>query len=770
MLLALKYCKRAFISLILCLLLLDAASQVSNAASLIDMVNPLMGTASKNSLSTGNTYPAIALPWGMNFWVPQTGKMGDGWVYTYDAEKIRGFKQTHQPSPWINDYGQFSLMPVTGKLKFREDERASWFSHKAETAKPYFYSVYLADHDVVTEIAPTERAASFRFTFPQTDSAFVVLDAFDKGSFVKIIPSENKIIGYTTKNSGGVPTNFRNYFVLYFDKSFDITYVWHDSILVKDALEIMTDHAGAAVGFKTRKGERVNVRAASSFVSYEQAELNLQRELGKNEFETVKQKAKNVWEKEFSRIKVEGGTDDQIRTFYSCLYRTMLFPRKFYELDANGKVIHYSPYNGKVLPGYMFTDNGFWDTFRAVFPLFNLIFPSLNAQIQEGLVNAYKESGWLPEWASPGHRDCMIGSNSASIITDAYLKGIRGYDINILYEALLKNSENEGPLGSVGRKGVGYYNQLGYVPYNVGINENAARTLEYAYADYCLYLLAKELKRPAEEIERFAKRAQNYRNLFDPSHNLMRGKNSDGAFMSPFNPFKWGDAFTEGNSWHYTWSVFHDVQGLISLMGGEKSFVKMLDSVFKVPPIFDATYYGSVIHEIREMQIMNMGNYAHGNQPIQHMIYLYNYAGEPWKTQYWVREVMSRLYSPTPDGYCGDEDNGQTSAWYVFSALGFYPVCPGTDQYILGTPLFPKVTLKLESGKTIAITAPSNNKENKYIQSLSVNGRLYRKNWISHKTLMQGATLNFSMTALPNKERGANTDAYPYSFSGKKEF
>ncbi|MDR6564828.1 MULTISPECIES: GH92 family glycosyl hydrolase [unclassified Arcicella] len=730
----------------------------------VDLVNTLMGTASKPSLSAGNTYPAIALPWGMNFWMPQTGKMGDGWAYTYDADKIRGFKQTHQPSPWINDYGQFVIMPTTGKRVFKEDDRASWFSHKAEVAKPHYYSVYLADHDVTTEITPTERAAVLRFTFPKTDKAHIIIDALDKGSYIKIIPSERKIIGYTTKNSGGVPENFKNYFVIVFDKAFASTSTWNGKELVDNTLEIKENHTGAVIDFATEKGEKVQAKVASSFISFEQAEINL-KEIGKDNFEQVKSKGEKIWNASLNRLKVEGGTDQQTRTFYSCLYRTMLFPRKFYELDAQGKVVHYSPYNGKTLPGYMFTDNGFWDTFRAVFPFFNLMFPSLNAQIMEGLANTYDEIGFLPEWASPGHRDCMVGSNSASIIADAYLKGGRGFDINKLYEALLKNSENEGPVSSVGRLGVKYYNQLGYVPYDVKINENAARTLEYAYDDFCIYQLAKALKRPQAEIDRFAKRSQNYRNLFDPSTKLMRGKNQDGTFQSPFNPFKWGDAFTEGNSWHYTWSVFHDINGLSNLMGGSKGFSKMLDSVFVVPPVFDDSYYGFVIHEIREMQIMNMGNYAHGNQPIQHMIYLYNYAGQPWKTQYWIREVMNKMYQPTPDGYCGDEDNGQTSAWYVFSSLGFYPVAPATDQYVLGTPLFKKVTLSLENGKKITINAPENNTQNKYIQTLKFNGLLYTKNWLSHQKLMQGATIDFKMSASPNKARGTNTVDFPYSFS-----
>ncbi|WP_430972609.1 GH92 family glycosyl hydrolase [Sunxiuqinia rutila] len=733
----------------------------------VDYVNTLMGTDSEFKLSNGNTYPAIARPWGMNFWTPQTAKMGDGWVYGYDANKIRGFKQTHQPSPWINDYGQFSLFPMTGKLVINEEKRGSWFSHKAETAKPHYYKVYLADYDVVTEITPTERAAMFRFTFPENDESFVLVDAFDRGSSIKLIPSENKIIGYTTRNSGGVPDNFKNYFVVVFDKPFVKSEVWSKDKIIEGKTELTDNHVGAAIQFKTKKGEKIHARVASSFISYEQAERNL-KELGNDSFDQVKEKGAASWNKELSRIKVEGGTDDQIKTFYSCLYRVLLFPRKFYEYDENGDVVHYSPYNGEVLPGYMFTDNGFWDTFRAVFPFFNLMYPSLNEKIQEGLANTYKESGFLPEWASPGHRDCMIGSNSATIVADAYLKGLRGYDVETLWDAVVKNTMHEGPMSSVGRYGVDYYNKLGYVPYNVGVNENVARTLEYAFADYCVYQLGKALGKPESEIDIFAKRAMNYKNVFDKESSLMRGRNEEGSFQSPFSPFKWGDAFTEGNSWHYTWSVFHDMQGLIDLMGGKQEFVSMLDSVFVVPPIFDDSYYGGVIHEIREMQIMNMGNYAHGNQPIQHMIYLYNYAGQPWKTQHWAREVMDRLYTPQADGYCGDEDNGQTSAWYVFTAMGFYPVAPATDEYVIGAPLFNKITVELENGNTINIEAPKNGKDNRYVQSIDLNGKSYSKNYFKYDELMKGASIKFDMDAEPNKNRGTQASDFPYSFSKEK--
>lgn len=730
----------------------------------VDYANPLMGTDSDYSISTGNVYPAIARPWGMNFWTPQTGKMGDGWAYTYDANRIRGFKQTHQPSPWMNDYGQFAIMPVTGEMHFDEDDRQSWFSHKAETAKPYYYSVYLADHDVTTEITPTERAARFRFTFPESDSSYVVIDALDNGSYVQVLPEENKVIGYTTKNSGGVPENFKNYFILEFDKDFEIAGTFSDGTY-SESPEADSNHVGAVIGFKTAKGETVNAKVASSFISYEQAERNLQ-EIGNNDFDALKQQGREIWNQHLSRIKVEGGTPDQYKTFYSTLYRSLLFPRKFYEYDENGKVVHYSPYNGEVRDGYMFTDTGFWDTFRSLFPFLNLMYPELNGHMQEGLSNAYDESGWLPEWASPGLRNVMVGNNSASVVAEAYLKSKDSYewDIDNLYEALLHGANNAGPLTAVGRAGAEQYKELGYVPIDV-VNESAARTLEYAYDDFAIYQLAKALDRPQEEIDLYRERSFNYKNLYDPEHKLMRGKDSDGNWMEPFNPFQWGGAFTEGNSWHYSWSVFHDIQGLIDLMGGKEQFVDQLDKVFRLPPVFDESYYGSVIHEIREMQIANMGQYAHGNQPIQHMIYLYNYAGQPWKAQYWVRETMNRMYTPTPDGYIGDEDNGQTSAWYVFSAMGFYPVAPATDQYILGAPLFKKMTLKLENGNEVVINAPENNSDNRYINSVKFNGEEHTENWVSHEELMKGAVIDFEMTKTPNKERGTEEKDFPYSLS-----
>ena len=713
--------------LLIALLVAGCTAKPEMVTDPVDYVSTLVGTLSHHAFSTGNTYPAVALPWGMNFWTPQSGRMGDGWAYRYDQNWIRGFKQTHQPSPWINDYGQFAIMPVSDASRVNENARASYISHKSEVAKPYYYQVYLADHDINVELTPTERAAAFRFTFPEGKNSGIVIDAFDPGAEIQVLREKNAIVGYTTNNHGGVPENFRNWFVIKFDKP------------IEGYTE--EDHALVSVAFATERGEVVNLQTASSFISLEQAWRNLAEVEGR-EFDEIKTAARDRWNEVLGRIEVGGGSEEQYRTFYSCLYRATLFPRKFYEIDVDGNPIHYSPYNGQVCDGYLYTDTGFWDTFRALFPLLNLAYPSVNEEIQQGLANIARENEFLPEWASPGHRGCMVGNNSASVVADAILKGITPEkDWQTLYDCIVYGTEHVHPeVSSTGRLGHEYYNTIGYIPYNVGIHESVARTLEYAYNDWCILQLARKLGRPQEELDKWETRSNNWKNVFDPSHNLMRGRNLDGTFQEPFSPYKWGGAFTEGNSWHYTWSVFHDVDGLAEAMGGYEEFGHMLDSVFVVPPIYDDSYYGYRIHEITEMQVANMGNYAHGNQPAQHMIYLYNWAGQPEKTQKWVREVMDRLYSSAPDGYCGDEDNGQTSAWYVFSALGFYPVCPGSGEYAIGSPLFEKAIVHLENGEDLVINADGCGP---YIESIKLNGKAHNSWFLNHDDLKDGADITF---------------------------
>ena len=729
----------------------------------VDYVSTLVGTQSKHSLSTGNTYPAIAMPWGTHFWTPQTGRMGDGWAYVYTEDKIRGFKMTHQPSPWMNDYGQFSLMPVTTGAVWDEDARASWFSHKAESAKPYYYGVYLADHDTYLEITPTERAAAFRITYPERETSYLVVDGF-AGS--KCTISGSTISGVSTINTGGVAGNFALYFVVECDTPFT-------------SVKQVDEHgrAYAIVGFPTSKGQKVGLRVAASFISHEQALTNL-LELGDGDFDRLCADGRERWNEVLSRIEIEDGNIDHLRTFYSCLYRSVLFPRDFSEITAEGRRVHYSPHDGKVHDGYLFTDTGLWDTFRSQFSLTDLVYPEMASKMQEGFLNHYLESGFIPEWSSPGHRGCMIGNNSASVVAEAWLKGIRGdYDIETLWDALVGGAHSVHPtVDASGRLGYDYYDELGYVPCDVGINESAARTLEYAYDDWCIWQLGKDLCKSEEELAPYEKASQNYRKLFREDYGLMGGRNADGSFPAEFNPLKWGGDFTEGNSLHYTWSVFHDPAGLMDLMGGKEAFEAKLDGVFSMPPDFDDSYYGFTIHEIREMQIMNMGNYAHGNQPIQHMLYLYNWCGSPWKAQARIREVMEKFYTPAPDGYCGDEDNGQTSAWYVFSALGFYPVCPTSTEYALGTPLFRKATVHLPGGNLVVragvkgscrASAGDSDKiaRTPYVDNFRINGRRVTRNYLRHNELTGGARLDFTLSDSPNLSRGTKTEDLPYSYS-----
>lgn len=746
---------------LLTLALLGLGAHIATLAepiSWVDRVNPLIGTLSSFEISTGNTYPVISRPWGMNSWTPQTGKMGDGWQYVYTAGRIRGFKQTHQPSPWINDYGQFSIMPVVGKTPvFDEEERASWFSHKSEFASPYLYEVYLADYDTQVRFAPSERAAAFEVHFgrmSKPEERWIIVDAFDGGSSLKQRDAYS-ISGISRKNSGGVPKNFANYMTIRFkDRIVEVKpYERRDKEgKTHQMLAVRLQSEGLVVPFSV----------ASSFVSEEQALLNL-REVEGRTVAQVALEGKNEWNKVLGRIEVHDEVE-RTRTFYSNLYRCLLFPRRFYEINAQGKTIHYSPYNGEVLPGYMYTDTGVWDTFRALFPLINLVYPEEGAKMQEGMLAAYRESGFFPEWASPGHRDCMVGNNSASVVADAFLKGIGKVDTAELVRGLLKSANNRHPeVKSTGRYGHEYYNSLGYVPTDVGINESAARTLEYAYNDWCIAQVLKRSGAKTKDIQLFEERARNYRKLYDARVGWMRGREKSGKWQDNFNPYKWGDAFTEGNAIHYTWSVFHDVAGLMQLMGGEKAFERKLDSVFEMPPLFDNSYYGFTIHEIREMQIMNMGNYAHGNQPIQHMLYLYNYAGAPHKGQQAIREVMNKLYSSAPDGYCGDEDNGQTSAWYVFSALGFYPVTPAHNQYVIGIPYFREVRLNLPGGQARII---ADKPQESYIQSVNYNGKPYELNYVRYEDIKRGGTYRFTLGSHPSAW-GTQPSARPYSMSDK---
>lgn len=751
-----------------CAVILDAygAFGAIEKLSPADEALPIVGTDNTPQLSSGNLYPCIARPWGAHGWTPQTGDNKTGWIYSYNDRKICGIRQTHQPSPWIGDYGQFSLMPAKEIEKFDALSRASWFSHKTEFARPYIYRVYLADYNTTVEIAPSCRAAVMRVTYPKTNRPQFVVDAFSVGDITHIDPKGFFVEGVSRsvkvrRNEKAKKKPLENFFRIEFSHPFVSSKVEGPLVLLQFA--------------PCERGKRIDLRVASSFVSKEQAKLNLNEVAGKD-VDTVSAEGRKEWNLLMSRAAIETDDIDIRRMYYTCLYRAMLFPRRFFDIDSDGKPIHRSPHTFEVVSGRYYCDTGFWDTFRSLFPLLNFLYPEMNAEMTEGLVHCYEESSYLPEWSSPWLRNCMIGNNSASVVADAFLSGAA--DVKFapkLYEALLHGANAVHPeIPSVGRLGFEYYNEKGYVPRDVGISESAARTLEYAYDDWCIWKLGQHLGRPVEELSLYAARSGNWRNVFDPARGLMCGRNKDGSFDAIFNKFKWGGDFTEGNSLHYTWSVFHDIDALIVAMGGREAFNSTLDSIFDLPPIFDESYYTFVVHEIREMQIMGFGQYAHGNQPIQHMPYLYNWSGEPWKAQKRVGEIVARLYRPTPDGYCGDEDNGQTSAWYVWSCLGFYPVCPGSGQYVLGAPQVQRARLKI-GGKILNVRAlledgsiVSDFASTPYISRLALNGSPIDCNYVTREQLAKGGELVFTMSSKPNKKRGVSTASAPYSFSTAK--
>ncbi len=754
-----------------------AMSAAGAETPLVALANPLQGTDNPDGFSHGNSYPAIALPFPMNVWTPYTEPAAETLFYQYRHDKILGLRQTHEASKWIGDYANFSLMPVSGKLAVTEKERASTFRHEDEIAQPSYYKVHLDTWHATAEVTPTERAARLRFTFEQPGDSYVVLDVFGtkRISSVKIISAENKITGVTRNYHGlpgvGVPENFGNYFVIVFDRPFSASGVWTGNSIQPGVTELRGAQAlGAFLKFDTGADRVVGCKVASSFISAEQAERNLKNEIGGADFDTIRQRAEARWNETLGRARVTGGTDDQRRTFYSALYRATLFPHRFYELDEKQQPVYFSPYDGKVHAGHLYTDSGFWDTFRAAHPLINLLYPEIGGEILEGLVHACDESGWLPSWSSPGHLNCMIGNHAFSLLADGWMKGIRTFDAEKAVAAMVHDANTQSPANcrAIGRDGAAFYNSIGYVPYSNdradknSFREAGAKTLEFAYDDFCAAKLARAIGKNAE-AETFARHAMNYTNLFDAKTGFMRGRKADGSWDEPFYPDEWGGPFTEGNSWHWTWSVMQDVPGLVKLMGGETNFGDKLDAVFTTAATVRPGTYGCMIHEMTEMVAAGMGQYAHGNEPVHHMIYLYDYIGQPWKTQLRLRQTMTLLYQATPDGICGDEDTGQMSAWYVFSALGFYPVCPGDLNYLIGSPLFGRAALKLPNGKTFTITAAHNGPQQPYIQSAKLNGNDFDRTVIDHQTIVNGGELVFQMDAAPNYQWGVAPERRPAS-------
>jgi len=715
-----------------------------------DCVNPLSGANGDAQFSRGNTVVAIVAPFGMTTWAPQTD--GDSSpFYQMKHKQFEGIRATHQPSIWVRDYGDFLIMPVVGSWEGSRKDRASKFSHEKETARPYYYAVDLERYNTRIELTPTERCAMMQFTFPDTDEAAIVFNnegpvetTYDAG--------KHQIRGKATHVTFGAPGDFGMFFVAEFQHPFESVDLQREGKMTTAAIHL--------AGVQAVKP--VLMRIGTSFISHEQAALNLRQEIPDWDFAATKNKSKAVWAKELARVAIKGASPGQKSTFYTALYRSLQFPRMFHEPDANGKLRHYSPFdNGKIYNGPLYTDNGLWDTYRAAFPFFVLYTPDWSADILEGWLNAYREGGRLPAWPSPGNRPCMIGSHADSIYADAWVKGLRTFNIQDAHAATLKNAMESNPWA--GRDHVEEYIKWGFVPADKRKDAATACTLEYAYGDFCVGVVARAAGKEDIAKEMFI-RAKNYQNVWDPKTGFMRGKLSDGSWQEPFDPLSWGGAYIEGNAWQWLWSVQQDPYGLMKLLGGRAGMAAKLDELLTMPSTTVVGTYGHVIHEMREVEYSKMGQYAHINEPDHHVLYFYNYALQPWKTQHAVRRVMDELYDQ--DGMVGDEDTGEMSAWYVFNAAGFYPFCPGTPCYLIGSPLFEETVIHLGKGKTFTVRAENNSPENRYIQSARLNGEKSTKSWLTHDTITAGGLLEFEMGPEPNRNWGSGEgDAPPDYFN-----
>ncbi len=636
--------------------------------------------------------------------------------------------------PWLDDYGHATFLPFCGNIRFDATSRASSYSPEAAQLTPNSLKVNLLRYSAQVELVPTERCAVLTTTFETSKSVKIpgmIFDIPGQGGAVEPDLEKHRILFKSAVNAGGVPDNFATYYVLAFPgpwKSYETK-------------QIGTHQVGVV---RFLPGQSIEVRIGTSFISYEQASLNLEREVGNTSIESLRERAAARWNEKLNCVEIEGASSSQRSTFYSCMYRTLLFPRAWHEKDATGELQHFSAFTGKVMPGVMYADHGYWDVYRAWYPLMSILFPVQLGEILQAWVNAYKEGGWLPQFPAPGYRSCMTGSLIDSVFADAAIKGISGFNLTDAYDGLKKHATTPGnPEKGYGRVGLELYLKHNYIPAD-RISQSVAETVDAAYGDFCIAQVAGALGNQSDHVS-FLKRSENWRNLFDDKVKFFRGKNEDGSWLTPFDPFTWGSPYVEGAAWQHRWDVQHNISGLIEAIGGNDAAVEALEQMLTTPPRFDVGVYGVEIHEMSEMAAVPFGQYAHSNQPVHHLLYIFAHLGRNDRTQFWVRKVMRELY--TPETFAGDEDTGSMSAWYMLSAFGFYPLCPGKPEYTLGSPLFSKVTLRLPDNKTLIIEAPGNNSETVYVRKVLFNGQPVTGPTVEHANLMNGGTLHFSMTS-----------------------
>lgn len=697
-------------------------------------VSILQGTASAHDLSYGNTLPLVARPWAMNHWSLQTQE--GGWFFHPAAPKIQGIRCTHQPSPWIEDYGAIVVMPQVGPLAIGPTARSSAYRLADAELQPDYLCVGLLRYQTTVEMTPSERGAIFRLHFPTSGTRRVLVQPVKGDSHVQVVQNQRRIVGYTRGHTAGAPANFAMYFVIECDQPLTQAGTFVDET-VSPALEAIGNRAGAWVEFAGAACE-VHLRMATSFISIEQAMRNLDSEL-RGSFSQVRAAAAEAWNQMLSRVEIQTDQSEQRRTFYSCLYRCCLFPRATHEFDASGAMVHYSPFDGQVHSGPMYTDNGFWDTYRTLYPLLCLLDRPRVGQMMEGFLNAYREGGWLPQWCSPGYRGCMIGTHADAVLAHAAACDVKGFDLQTAYEAARHDLTVQSPSRDHGWTTLQQIIEKGYAPHESVAHATSA-TLDFAYDNYCVAQLARMAGREADATP-FLERSGFYRNLFDPATGFFRARTPEGNWVEPFDPLAWGGPYVEGGAWQSTWAVQHDPAGLIELMGGPQATVARLEEMLSLPPDFRVGSYGFEIHEMTEMSLADFGQYAQSNQPVHHVLYLFAAAGRVDRTRQVVHRVLRELYNPSPKGLPGDEDNGEMAAWYVLNALGLFPLCPGDGRYWLGLPLFPRATLRPADAAPLEITCDAT-PEDPQIE-VSFRGQAVTDSAIAFADLAMGGSLSF---------------------------
>ncbi len=717
------------------------AASAGPATSLTDLVNILQGTQSTPVFSHGNTLPIAATPFGMAHWTIQTNA-NTPWMFQPWARRTQGFRCTHQLSPWLDDYGHAVFLPFRGNVNAAPAARASSYVPEDAKLRPYSLELFLLRYRAKVELVPTERccllAAEFDAPEPEDSDSNpgLIIDVPATTAPITAMKEQRRIQFASTASAGGTPPNFATYYVVEFSE------VWKSFETQHGKDHQGNDQQVAVVQFKA--GLKLEARIGTSFISFEQALHNLQSEVGSKTRDALRTAAEAQWNEMLGRIEIEGQTAEQARTFYSCLYRTMLFPRTFHEPVSDGSgVHHYSAFNGKVEPGVMYADHGYWDVYRAWYPLATILFPERLSEILQAWVNALHEGGWFPQFPAPGYRACMSGSLIDSLFADAIVKGIGSFDRETAYAGLKKHATQPGdPAKGYGRVGIEEYLKLHYVPADK-IEQSVAETADAAYGDFCIAQVAKVLGK-TQDYEYFMGRSSYWKNVYDTKVGFFRGKNADGSWLTPFDSFTWGSPYEEGSAWQHRWDAPQTVPGLIEAVGGKTSALAALEKMVSVPPIFHVGVYGQEIHEMSEMAAVPFGQYAHSNQPSHHLLYLFTHADRADRTQFWVRRTMAELYSP--DSYAGDEDTGSMAAWYILSSLGFYQVCPGLPEYTFGSPLFPRATVHLPGGKILKINATDNSAENAYVHGVMFNGEPRTGHTIEHRDLVAGGTLTYQMT------------------------